>query len=132
MSVFSAGEVLLDGHNIRSLQLKWYREQIGLVNQEPALFATTIRANILYGKENGTAEEIEKAAKAANAHGFIVQLPHAYDTQVRYVLNYRRPRRVGTCPGVPVTHLCSSDRLGRKVVNFLEARNSVLLSQELC
>eukprot|EP00246_Nothoceros_aenigmaticus_P000167 TRINITY_DN1022_c0_g1_i1.p1 TRINITY_DN1022_c0_g1~~TRINITY_DN1022_c0_g1_i1.p1 ORF type:complete len:1043 (+),score=224.73 TRINITY_DN1022_c0_g1_i1:192-3131(+) len=77
-----SGQVLLDGHDIKSLQLKWYREQIGLVNQEPALFATTIRANILYGKEDGTTEEIENAARAANAHGFITQLPHAYNTQV--------------------------------------------------
>lgn len=74
--------MLLDGYNIKSLDLKWYREQLGLVNQEPALFATSIRANILYGKGDGTFEDIEKAAKASNAHGFISQLPKGYDTQV--------------------------------------------------
>ncbi|CAM6103983.1 unnamed protein product [Calypogeia fissa] len=77
-----AGEVLLDGYDIKKLSLKWLRGRIGLVNQEPALFATTIAANILYGKENATQEEIEAAAKAANAHSFIEKLPLSYQTQV--------------------------------------------------
>ncbi|CAM6099772.1 unnamed protein product [Calypogeia fissa] len=77
-----AGEVLLDGHDIKKLNLKWLRGRIGLVNQEPALFATTIAANILYGKENATQDEIEAAAKAANAHSFIENLPLRYQTQV--------------------------------------------------
>jgi ABC-type transport system involved in Fe-S cluster assembly fused permease/ATPase subunit len=54
-----------------------------LVSQEPALFATSIKENILYGKDGATQEEIEAAAKAANAHTFIVGLPQGYDTQVR-------------------------------------------------
>ena len=74
--------MLLDGHNVKSLQLKWLRSQIGLVNQEPALFATSIKENILYGKDNGTNTDIEDACKAANAHAFIAQLPDRYDTQV--------------------------------------------------
>ncbi|KAL6634179.1 hypothetical protein ACP70R_026850 [Stipagrostis hirtigluma subsp. patula] len=78
----SAGEVTLDGVDIRLLRLKWLRAQIGLVSQEPVLFATTIRENILFGKEDATAEEVIAAAKAANAHGFISQLPQGYDTQV--------------------------------------------------
>ncbi|CAM6101079.1 unnamed protein product [Calypogeia fissa] len=77
-----AGEVLLDGYDIRRLNLKWLRGWIGLVNQEPALFATTIAANILYGKDNATQEEIEAAAKGANAHSFIERLPLGYQTQV--------------------------------------------------
>lgn len=78
----NAGEVLLDGHDLRSLQLKWLRGQIGLVSQEPALFATSIVENILYGKENASMEEIKIAAKAANAHSFIESLPDGYNTQV--------------------------------------------------
>ncbi|CAM6129699.1 unnamed protein product [Calypogeia fissa] len=78
----TAGEVLLDGHDIKRLDLKWLRGRIGLVNQEPALFATTIGANILYGKDDATQEEIEEAAKAANAHSFIEKLPLGYQTQV--------------------------------------------------
>ncbi|KAB8086231.1 hypothetical protein EE612_009407, partial [Oryza sativa] len=78
----SAGEVMVDGVDIRRLRLKWLRAQMGLVSQEPALFATSIRENILFGKEEATAEEVVAAAKAANAHNFISQLPQGYDTQV--------------------------------------------------
>ncbi|BAH91566.1 Os02g0190101 [Oryza sativa Japonica Group] len=77
----SAGEVMVDGVDIRRLRLKWLRAQMGLVSQEPALFATSIRENILFGKEDATAEEVIAAAKAANAHSFISQLPQGYDTQ---------------------------------------------------
>lgn len=77
-----AGQVLLDNVNIKTLQLKWLRDQIGLVNQEPALFATTILENILYGKPDATVAEVEAAASAANAHSFITLLPHGYNTQV--------------------------------------------------
>ncbi|KAL3683714.1 hypothetical protein R1sor_001736 [Riccia sorocarpa] len=76
------GEVLLDGNNLKSLDLKWLRSQIGLVNQEPALFATTVAKNILYGKDGASQEEIEEAAKAANVHAFIDELPDRYETQV--------------------------------------------------
>ncbi|CAL4889521.1 unnamed protein product [Urochloa decumbens] len=78
----SAGQVTLDGVDIRRLRLKWLRAQMGLVSQEPALFATSIRENILFGKEDATEEEVVTAAKAANAHSFISQLPQGYDTQV--------------------------------------------------
>ncbi|KAI3832123.1 hypothetical protein MKX03_001485 [Papaver bracteatum] len=76
------GQVLLDGTNIRNLQLTWLRDQIGLVNQEPALFATTILGNILYGKPDATMEEVEAASAAANAHSFISLLSDGYNTQV--------------------------------------------------
>nr|GLL39213.1 ABC transporter B family member 19-like [Ipomoea trifida] len=76
------GEILLDNVDLRTLQLRWLRDQIGLVNQEPALFATTILENILYGKPDATMAEVEAAASAANAHGFITLLPNGYNTQV--------------------------------------------------
>lgn len=76
------GDILLDGHNIKKLQLKWLRSQMGLVNQEPILFATSIKENILFGKEGASMELVIKAAKAANAHDFIVKLPNGYETQV--------------------------------------------------
>ncbi|KAK7853008.1 ABC transporter B family member 9 [Quercus suber] len=75
-----AGEVLIDGVNLKQLQLKWIREKIGLVSQEPILFATTIKENIAYGKENATIEEIRKAIKLANAAKFIDKLPNGLDT----------------------------------------------------
>ncbi|XP_058084469.1 ABC transporter B family member 10-like [Magnolia sinica] len=78
----SSGEVLLDGHDIKDLELQWLRQQIGLVNQEPALFATTIRENILYGKDDATLDEITRAAKLSEAISFINNLPDRYETQV--------------------------------------------------
>lgn len=76
------GEVLLDGYKIRRLQLKWLRSQMGLVNQEPILFATSIKENILFGKEGASMDDVITAAKAANAHDFIVKLPDGYETEV--------------------------------------------------
>ncbi|KAG0454102.1 hypothetical protein HPP92_025406 [Vanilla planifolia] len=77
-----SGAVLLDGHDTRDLNIKWLRGQIGLVNQEPALFATSIRENILYGKGDASLDEITHAAKLAEAISFINNLPDGYDTQV--------------------------------------------------
>ncbi|KAL7100874.1 hypothetical protein ACP275_08G021900 [Erythranthe tilingii] len=76
------GEIMLDNVDIKTLQLRWLRSQMGLVNQEPALFATTILENILYGKPDATMAEVEAASSAANAHSFITLLPNGYSTQV--------------------------------------------------
>jgi len=76
-----SGQVLLDGSDINNFNLKWYRQQIALVSQEPILFATSIADNIRYGKAGATMDEIIAAAKAANAHTFISSLPKQYDTQ---------------------------------------------------
>ncbi|XP_051127432.1 ABC transporter B family member 15-like [Andrographis paniculata] len=76
------GKILLDGIDIDKLQLKWLRSQMGLVSQEPALFDTSIKENILFGKEDASMEEIVEASKASNAHNFITLLPDGYDTQV--------------------------------------------------
>ena len=76
------GQVLLYGYNIKSLQLKWLRQQIGLVSQEPALFATSIKENMLLGREDASQVEMEEAARVTNAHSFITKLPDGYDTQV--------------------------------------------------
>ncbi|CAA7032094.1 unnamed protein product [Microthlaspi erraticum] len=77
-----AGEILIDGVSIRELQVKWLRSQMGLVSQEPALFATSIEENILFGKEDASIDEVVEAATASNAHDFISQFPHGYKTQV--------------------------------------------------
>ncbi|KAI7724845.1 hypothetical protein M8C21_006959, partial [Ambrosia artemisiifolia] len=76
----TSGQVMLDGHDIKGLNLKWLRQQIGLVSQEPALFATTIKENILLGRPDASMVEVEEAARVANAHSFIIKLPAAYDT----------------------------------------------------
>ena len=70
-----AGEVLIDGINLKEFQLKWIREKIGLVSQEPVLFACSIKENIAYGKDGATTEEIKAAAEIANAAKFIDKLP---------------------------------------------------------
>ncbi|KAD3337510.1 hypothetical protein R6Q59_027610 [Mikania micrantha] len=78
----TSGQVMLDGHDIKGLNLKWLRQQIGLVSQEPALFATSIKENILLGRPDAFMIEVEEAARVSNAHSFIIKLPDAYDTQV--------------------------------------------------
>ena len=65
----------IDGHDIRSLNLKWLRSHIGVVSQEPVLFGTTIAENIGYGTEGATMQDIIAAAKNANAHNFISNFP---------------------------------------------------------
>lgn len=80
------GDILLDGYKIKKLKLKWLRSQMGLVNQEPILFATSIKENILFGKEDASMEQVVDAAKAANAHDFIIKLPRGYDGQVHETL----------------------------------------------
>eukprot|EP00804_Cyclotella_cryptica_P026750 CCRYP_007966-RK/>CCRYP_007966-RK protein AED:0.12 eAED:0.12 QI:257/1/1/1/0.86/0.82/23/169/1460 len=77
-----SGSVKLDGIDLKDLNVSYLRSQIGYVGQEPALFATTIEHNIRYGKPDATREEIEEAAKKANAHDFISSLPDGYLTQV--------------------------------------------------
>ncbi|KAK2903283.1 hypothetical protein Q8A67_007996 [Cirrhinus molitorella] len=77
-----AGEVTLDGHDIRSLNVCWLRENMGIVSQEPVLFGTTIAENIRYGREDATDEDIERAIKEANAYDFISKLPDKLNTMV--------------------------------------------------
>ncbi|PIO38047.1 hypothetical protein AB205_0072970, partial [Aquarana catesbeiana] len=76
------GEVTVDGHDIRTLNVKWLRENIGVVSQEPVLFGTTIKENIRYGREDVTDAEIIQATKEANAYDFISKLPDGLDTMV--------------------------------------------------
>ncbi|RYQ89508.1 hypothetical protein Ahy_B09g096111 isoform C [Arachis hypogaea] len=77
-----AGEVLIDGINLKEFQLRWIRGKIGLVSQEPVLFASSIRENIAYGKEGATTEEIKASTELANAAKFIDKLPQGLDTMV--------------------------------------------------
>jgi len=76
------GRIEVDGVDIRKIQLKDLRDQIGVVLQEPFLFSGTIAENISYGKPGASFEEIVQAAKAANAHSFILTKPDGYDTEV--------------------------------------------------
>ncbi|XP_016072489.1 PREDICTED: ATP-binding cassette sub-family B member 5 [Miniopterus natalensis] len=76
------GFITVDGIDIRTLNVRHYREYIGVVSQEPVLFGTTINNNIKYGREDVTDEEIEKAAKEANAYDFIMEFPNKFNTLV--------------------------------------------------
>lgn len=76
------GELLLDGTNIKNITKKSLRGLMGLVTQDSILFNDTVKNNIAMGKENATTEEIVAAAKVANAHDFIMDLPHGYDTNI--------------------------------------------------
>ncbi|CAA2983843.1 ABC transporter B family member 6-like [Olea europaea subsp. europaea] len=77
-----AGQVLLDGRDLKSYDLRWLRSHLGLVQQEPIIFATTVRENIIYARHNASEAEMKEAARIANAHHFISSLPHGYDTHV--------------------------------------------------
>lgn len=77
-----SGSIKLDKKNIKDIDLEWLREHMALVSQEPVLFSTTIRENIRLGRLDATDEEIEEAAKNANAHTFIMNCADKYDTQV--------------------------------------------------
>lgn len=76
------GRILLDGYDLRTLDLKALREKMGVVLQEPFLFHGTVRENIAYGRPDADMEDIIRAAKVANAHEFILELPDAYDSYV--------------------------------------------------
>ncbi|CAF3568045.1 unnamed protein product [Rotaria sp. Silwood1] len=78
----TSGQILLDGIDIRQLNLQWIRSHLGLVSQEPILFDLTIAENIAYGLENVPMEDIINAASRANIHQFIEELPQGYETKV--------------------------------------------------
>ena len=76
------GVIEIDGHDVRDVTLDSLREQIGIVPQETMLFSSSVRENIRYGRLDATNEEIEEAARAANAEEFILQLPQGYETKI--------------------------------------------------
>ncbi|KAK6158981.1 hypothetical protein DH2020_006295 [Rehmannia glutinosa] len=78
----NGGSVRIDGVDIKTLKLKWLRDQMGLVSQEHALFGTSVKENILFGKHDATMDDVVAAAMAANAHNFIRQLPQGYETKI--------------------------------------------------
>ncbi|HCZ0878804.1 TPA: SAV1866 family putative multidrug efflux ABC transporter [Staphylococcus aureus] len=78
----TSGQILIDGHNIKDFLTGSLRNQIGLVRQDNILFSDTVKENILLGRPTATDEEVVEAAKMANAHDFIMNLPQGYDTEV--------------------------------------------------
>jgi ATP-binding cassette subfamily B protein len=78
----TAGRITVDGKDIRTLSIKSLRDNIGMVQQDVYLFAGSVYDNIAYGKPGATREEVIQAAQNANAHEFISELPHGYDTDI--------------------------------------------------
>ncbi|UJR24177.1 hypothetical protein I4U23_027143 [Adineta vaga] len=78
----NSGSIMIDNIQINEYNLKWLRQNIGVVSQEPVLFHGTIQENILFGQQSATDEDIQQAAKMANAHSFIMTLPDKYNTLV--------------------------------------------------
>jgi subfamily B ATP-binding cassette protein MsbA len=78
----NGGAIRIDGQDVRDVTMSSLREQIGIVPQETMLFSTTVRENIRYGRLDATDDDIVQAAKDANAHEFIMQLPEGYDTKI--------------------------------------------------
>jgi subfamily B ATP-binding cassette protein MsbA len=78
----SSGDILIDGHDIREVTLASLRSQMGIVTQETILFDDTVANNIAYGMVNHNREDIVEAARAANAHQFILSMPQGYDTMI--------------------------------------------------
>jgi ATP-binding cassette subfamily B protein len=78
----TGGRILLDGHDLRDVTLSSLAAQIGMVTQETYLFHDTVRVNLLYARSDATQEEVEAAARAANIHDFIMELPARYETIV--------------------------------------------------
>jgi ATP-binding cassette subfamily B (MDR/TAP) protein 1 len=78
------GTVFVDGTEINKLNIRWLRQHIGIVSQEPVLFAMSIGDNIRFGRDDVTQADIERAAEEANAHSFISELPEARKSKIEF------------------------------------------------
>eukprot|EP00958_Prasinococcus_capsulatus_P013956 scaffold1448_cov387-Prasinococcus_capsulatus_cf.AAC.8 len=93
-----SGLIAVDGNDIKALNIRWLRHQLGLVSQEPVLFAASIYENLLYGNQKATAEQVEAACRVANIQDFINSLPDKYDTYVG--------KRSAVLVPAPILELC--------------------------
>ena len=141
------GEILIDGKNIKEYDQRYLHQKIGLVNQEPVLFAGTIKENIEYGVDNATNEQIQEAAEISNARSFIEKLEMKYDTQVTEQGNNfsgGQKQRIAIARAViknPVILLCDEatsaldSKAEKKVQNALDKiminRTSIIVAHRL-
>ena len=79
-----AGAIQIDGNNVKDLNVHWLRMQIGVVSQEPILFATTIAENIKFGRDNVTTDEMDQACRDAKAYDFVQKLPQVNKLQASF------------------------------------------------
>ncbi len=141
------GRILIDGQDLRELDLASYRRQIAMVGQQPFLFNTTIGENIRYGRPGAKQSEIEAAAAAAQIHDFILSLPHGYDTVVgergsnisggqmqrvtiaRAIL--RDPRILVLDEATSALDSESEDAVQRALKNLMKGRTSIVIAHRL-
>jgi ATP-binding cassette, subfamily B, bacterial len=141
------GSIRLDGHDLRDLTLRSLRENVAVLLQETLVFDGTVRENIAYGKPDATDEEIEAAAKAADAHDFILALPEGYDTSVGQkgrLLSGGQRQRIAIARAMirdanvlvldePTTGLDadSSEKVMRPLQRLMKGRATVVISHNL-
>jgi ATP-binding cassette subfamily B protein len=77
-----AGEIRIDGHELRAIRQAWYRQNVAVVLQDPVIFSATVRDNIDFAVDGATQAQVERAAREAQAHDFIMALPQGYDTRL--------------------------------------------------
>jgi ATP-binding cassette, subfamily B, bacterial len=142
-----AGSIRLDGHDLSSLTLRSLRENVAVLLQETLVFDGTIRDNIAYGRPDATDEEIEAAAKAADAHDFILALPEGYDTSIGQkgrLLSGGQRQRIAIARAMirdagvlvldePTTGLDagSSEKVMRPLQRLMEGRATIVISHNL-
>ena len=142
-----AGSIRLDGHDLRDLTFGSLRENVAVLLQETLVFDGTVRENIAYGKREATDEEIEAAARAADAHDFILALPEGYDTSIGQkgrLLSGGQRQRIAIARAMirdagvlvldePTTGLDagSSEKVMRPLQRLMEGRATVVISHNL-
>ncbi len=142
-----AGSIRLDGHDLSSLTLRSLRENVAVLLQETLVFDGTIRQNIAYGRPDATDEEIEAAAKAADAHDFILALPEGYDTSIGQkgrLLSGGQRQRIAIARAMirdagvlvldePTTGLDagSSEKVMRPLQRLMEGRATIVISHNV-
>ncbi|CAF0877178.1 unnamed protein product [Didymodactylos carnosus] len=115
-----AGSVQIDGRPVNEYNLRWLRQHIGVVSQEPILFATTISENIKYGRDSATEKEIMEAAKKANAHDFIMLLPN--DNESETIVQDALDRASSGRTTIVVAHRLSTIRNADKIIVISEGQ----------
>ncbi len=144
---YGAGAVLIDGHDVRDVTLDSLRSQIGIVLQETNLFSGTVRDNIAFGRPEASLEDVMAAAKAAEAHDFIMTFPDGYDTQVgergatlsggqkqrmaiarALLLN---PRLLILDDSTSSVDLLTESRIQRALDNLMKGRTSFVIAQRI-
>ncbi|OQB49240.1 MAG: putative ABC transporter ATP-binding protein [Firmicutes bacterium ADurb.Bin153] len=141
------GTVLVDGTDVRDMDLAGLRASVGMVLQDPVLFTGTIRDNIMWGKADATDEEVTEAAKAAQAHDFITSLPEGYDTVVgqkganlsggqkqRLAIAralVRKPRVLVLDDSTSAIDMGTEERLQAALKEYMRGRTTIVIAQRI-